>query len=254
MKAYLQFIRIALPAVTCSIGLAVSLFVLSNNSVLAADGKLSNQQAKQLISELFNKQPDKLEVLGVFQPQENVAQADVAITNLAIAIPKNDAVTAYAFGSGGGTRIWSGRGKANFMRYNDGAWVITTLDTDAGSFSPKSRQPAAPAQQPQTGGQEQQAGPSASQQQRPVEQLAVDQTALATKNKCLVCHAVDRRIVGPSFKEIAARYRSDPSAADRLVASVRQGGAGKWGNLPEPPQANVSNADLVSIVRWILSR
>lgn len=158
MKAYLQFIRIALLAVTFSIGLTVSLFVLSNNSVLAADGKLSNQQAKQLISELFNKQPDKLEVIGVFQPQENVAQADVAITNLAIAIPKNDAVTAYAFGPGGGTRIWSGRGKANFMRYNDGAWVITTLDTDAGSFSPKSLQPAAPAQQPQAAPQQQQPG------------------------------------------------------------------------------------------------
>ncbi len=140
MKTYLKFISITLPAFTYYIGLAVSLFVFSNNSVLAADAKLTNQQAKQLISELFNAQPDKLEVIGVFQPQENVAQADVAITNLAIAIPKNDAVTAYAFGPGGGTRIWSGRGKANFIRYNDGTWVITTLDTDAGSFSHKSRQ------------------------------------------------------------------------------------------------------------------
>jgi cytochrome c len=84
-------------------------------------------------------------------------------------------------------------------------------------------------------------------------QPGVYQTSLATKNNCLKCHAVDRRTVGPSFKEIGARYRGDPGAADRLVARVRRGSAGSWGNVPEPPQTNVSSADLVTIVTWILA-
>jgi hypothetical protein len=116
---------------------ALSLLVLPNNAVLADDGKLTNEKARQLISQLFNKQPDKLEVIGVMEPSQNVAQADIVITNLLVARPKNDAVTAYAFGPGGGSYLWSGRGKGNFVHYNDGRWVLTSLDTEVGSFTPK---------------------------------------------------------------------------------------------------------------------
>jgi len=132
---------------------ALSLLVLPNNAVLADDGKLTNEKANQLISQLFNKQPDKLEVIGVMEPSQNVAQADVVITNLLIARPKNDAVTAYAFGPGGGSYLWSGSGKANFVHYNDGRWVLTRLDTEAGSFSPKAHDTSALAQQPQVSSQ-----------------------------------------------------------------------------------------------------
>jgi hypothetical protein len=122
---------------SASICVALSLFVLSNNSVLADDGKLTNQKAKQLISELFKTQPDNLVVIGVLELSQNVAQADVVITNLLVARPKNDAVTAYAFGPGGGSYRWSGRGKANFVHYNDGRWTLTSLDTEIGSFTPE---------------------------------------------------------------------------------------------------------------------
>lgn len=127
---------------TCIAIIIVDTFVLPNNLALAADGTLTNPHARQLISEAFNKQPDKLEVIGVFE-QQNMAQADVVITNLFVSRPKNDAVTAYAFGPGGGSYLWSGRATANFKRYNDGKWVLVNVDTEIGQFSPRVSQASA---------------------------------------------------------------------------------------------------------------
>jgi cytochrome c len=76
--------------------------------------------------------------------------------------------------------------------------------------------------------------------------------ALARQHACVSCHALDHRVVGPSFKEIAARYRNT-SAAAALVSKMKAGGAGTWGPVPMPPQAHVGDTDLQVLARWILA-
>jgi cytochrome c len=78
--------------------------------------------------------------------------------------------------------------------------------------------------------------------------------ALATQHACVACHAVDQRLVGPSFREIARKYHGAGDAtAAQLVAKMRSGGAGTWGPVPMPPQAHVAEADLHALARWILN-
>ena len=76
---------------------------------------------------------------------------------------------------------------------------------------------------------------------------------LLNANACVGCHAPEKRVVGPSFKEIAARYSGDAGAAPRLVAKVRAGGAGIWGQIPMPPNPGIPDADLQTIVDWVLT-
>ncbi len=121
---------------TCSIALAAILFVLPNNFASAADSKLTNQKAYQAVWQFLKGHTDKVQVTGVLEvPQQNIAQVDLVISNWLLARPKNDAVTAYAFGPGGGTFNWSGRGKAIFAHYNDGRWVLTQLITEVGTWN-----------------------------------------------------------------------------------------------------------------------
>lgn len=83
---------------------------------------------------------------------------------------------------------------------------------------------------------------------------AVKAKELATKNACLGCHAIATRILGPSYKEVAARYEKDKSVdADALAARIRAGGKGKWGAIEMPPQAGLSEADAKILAEWILS-
>jgi cytochrome c len=78
--------------------------------------------------------------------------------------------------------------------------------------------------------------------------------ALARRHACVSCHALDQRVVGPSFKEIAARYRGAGAAAGAtLVSKMKAGGAGTWGPVPMPPQGHVGDADLELLARWILA-
>lgn len=84
--------------------------------------------------------------------------------------------------------------------------------------------------------------------------LAEADTALAQKNGCTACHAVDTKIVGPSFQEIAEKYRDQENAKVFLSAKVRSGGSGIWGTVPMPPNAHVSDADIATLVDWILQR
>ena len=79
------------------------------------------------------------------------------------------------------------------------------------------------------------------------------QEALAKKNACFSCHTVDKKLVGPAYKEVAAKYRNDKAAEAKLVEKVKKGGAGVWGQVPMPPNANVSDADVRALVKWILS-
>jgi len=75
--------------------------------------------------------------------------------------------------------------------------------------------------------------------------------ALAAKNNCMACHAVDKKLVGPSYQDVARKYAG--TSADALAASIRKGGAGKWGPIPMPAQPQLSEADARKLATWILS-
>ncbi|UXY15678.1 c-type cytochrome [Chitiniphilus purpureus] len=77
--------------------------------------------------------------------------------------------------------------------------------------------------------------------------------AVAAKYNCLACHAVDHKIVGPSYRDIAKKYRGQKGAEAVLMAKVRHGGGGVWGKIPMPPQ-QIGEADLRTIVRWVLAQ
>jgi cytochrome c len=72
-------------------------------------------------------------------------------------------------------------------------------------------------------------------------------------NGCTACHSIDQKIVGPALKEVAAKYRKQPGAAEKLFASAKNGSSGVWGPIPMPPNAAVKDEDLHAIVRQILS-
>ena len=77
---------------------------------------------------------------------------------------------------------------------------------------------------------------------------------LLTANACTACHSVDRKIVGPAFREIAARYAGDGGASAKLRTKIKEGGSGAWGPVPMPPQPALSDAELQQLVSWILGR
>lgn len=77
--------------------------------------------------------------------------------------------------------------------------------------------------------------------------------ALATSKNCMACHAVDKKLVGPSFKDIAAKYASDKSAADKLATKIIKGGAGVWGPIPMPANAQVNEAEAKKLASWVLA-
>ena len=81
---------------------------------------------------------------------------------------------------------------------------------------------------------------------------APDGAPLAVKYNCQACHAVDKKLVGPSLKEVAAKYAGDKGALAKLEQKVKTGGSGVWGAIPMPPN-NVPDADLKTLVEWILS-
>ncbi|WP_228875643.1 c-type cytochrome [Paraburkholderia saeva] len=76
---------------------------------------------------------------------------------------------------------------------------------------------------------------------------------VAQGNACMGCHAVDRKLVGPSFQQIAGRYKGDPLAATKLVKKVKDGGSGVWGAIPMPSHPSMSDADIRSVVDWVLA-
>ncbi len=76
---------------------------------------------------------------------------------------------------------------------------------------------------------------------------------LATKSACTACHAVDKKLVGPAYQEVAAKYKGNAKAEAMLVEKVKKGGVGTWGQVPMPPNANVKDADVQTLVKWILS-
>lgn len=75
---------------------------------------------------------------------------------------------------------------------------------------------------------------------------------LATKSKCMACHQVDKKMLGPSFKDIAAKYKGEKNAEAMLTEGILKGSKGKWGKIPMPPQ-KISPADAQTLAKWILT-
>ncbi|MFN7087060.1 MAG: c-type cytochrome [Burkholderiales bacterium] len=77
--------------------------------------------------------------------------------------------------------------------------------------------------------------------------------ALMKASGCAACHSIDKKLVGPAYKEVAAKYKNDKGAEARLVNKVKAGGSGVWGPVPMPPHPQLKDDDIKSIVHWILS-
>ncbi len=78
--------------------------------------------------------------------------------------------------------------------------------------------------------------------------------ALATAKNCMACHAVDKKVVGPAYQDVAKKYAGDKAAADKLAAKVVAGGTGVWGSIPMPANPQVSEAEAKKLVAWILAQ
>lgn len=76
---------------------------------------------------------------------------------------------------------------------------------------------------------------------------------LAQKKNCMACHAIDKKVVGPSYQDVAAKYAAQKGAADLLATKVIKGGVGSWGQIPMPSNPTVSEADAKVLVAWILA-
>jgi cytochrome c len=76
---------------------------------------------------------------------------------------------------------------------------------------------------------------------------------MAKKYNCTACHSVDKKLVGPAYKDVAAKYKGDAAAAGKLAEKVKKGGSGVWGPVPMPPNAAVPDGDVKALVDWILA-
>ena len=83
--------------------------------------------------------------------------------------------------------------------------------------------------------------------------VLADDAALARKKNCMACHTVDKKIVGPSYKDVARRYAGQKDAEARLAEKIVKGGKGAWGEVPMPPNATVKPDEAETLARWILS-
>ncbi len=82
---------------------------------------------------------------------------------------------------------------------------------------------------------------------------AFAQAELAQKKNCMACHAVDKKVLGPAYKEVAAKYAGQKDAVDKLAVKVVKGGTGAWGNIPMPANPQVTDAEAKQLVAWILT-
>ncbi len=76
---------------------------------------------------------------------------------------------------------------------------------------------------------------------------------LAQKKNCMACHAVDKKLVGPAYKDVAAKYAGDKAAVDKLATKIQKGGSGVWGPVPMPANPQVNEAEAKQLATWVLS-
>ena len=82
---------------------------------------------------------------------------------------------------------------------------------------------------------------------------AMADEAMAKAKNCMACHAVDKKVVGPAYKDVAKKFGGQAGAADMLAEKIMKGSSGTWGPVPMPPNTNVSAAEAKSLATWILS-
>jgi cytochrome c len=83
---------------------------------------------------------------------------------------------------------------------------------------------------------------------------AMADLALATSKNCMSCHAVERKVLGPSFKDVAAKYKDNKAAVDLLATKIMKGGSGVWGPVPMPANNQVNEADAKKLAAWVLAQ
>jgi cytochrome c len=82
---------------------------------------------------------------------------------------------------------------------------------------------------------------------------AIADAALATAKNCMACHAVDKKMVGPAYKDVAAKYSADPDAAKKLAVTIQKGSKGIWGPVPMPANPQVNEADAAKLAAWVMT-
>jgi cytochrome c len=82
---------------------------------------------------------------------------------------------------------------------------------------------------------------------------AMAQLELAQQKNCLACHAVDKKLVGPAYKDVANKYRGQKDAVDKLAQKIMKGGSGVWGPVPMPANTQVNEAEAKKLAAWVLS-
>ena len=83
---------------------------------------------------------------------------------------------------------------------------------------------------------------------------AMADLALATSKNCMACHAVDKKLVGPSYKDVAAKYAGQKDAVDKLSVKLMKGSAGVWGPIPMPANAQVNDAEAKKLAAWVMAQ
>lgn len=76
---------------------------------------------------------------------------------------------------------------------------------------------------------------------------------LAQKKNCMACHAMDKKVIGPAYKDVAIKYAGQKDAADKLAQKILKGGAGAWGAVPMPANPQVSDAEAKTLAAWVLA-
>ena len=83
---------------------------------------------------------------------------------------------------------------------------------------------------------------------------AQDAAKLAAEKACLACHAIDKKVVGPGYKDVAAKYKGNAKAEAMLVQKIIKGGSGVWGQIPMPPNAGLKEEEAKILAKWVLSQ
>ena len=83
---------------------------------------------------------------------------------------------------------------------------------------------------------------------------AMADQALATSKNCMACHAVDKKLVGPSYKDVAAKYAGQKDAVEKLAVKIIKGGSGVGGPIPMPPNAQINEADAKKLATWVMTQ
>lgn len=82
---------------------------------------------------------------------------------------------------------------------------------------------------------------------------AMADQALATAKNCMACHATDKKLVGPAYKDVAAKYAGQKDAVDKLAGKIMKGGSGVWGAVPMPANTQVNDAEAKKLAAWVLT-